>query len=427
MRKYLRVANVFEDHIDTTDVMEMQFSDEEFDRYRLSIGDVLLNEGQSPHLLGRPAIYRGDPPNVAFTNSLIRFQASAAVLPQWALLVFRHHMHSKRFMRESRITTNIAHLSLSRLSSVEFPIPPLAEQKRIVAAIEEEFSRLDAGVQTLRAALSNLAALRRSTIQLAVTGRLVRRAYRNAGESQEVPICPQGWTESAITDIATVGSGATPLRSDRRYWEGGTVPWVTTGLLNQSVVKEAVEFITPFAVERTAVKLWPAGTLLVAMYGEGRTRGTCSELAMAATCNQACAAIVLTTEMTWYRPFLKLVFEARYEENRRLAVGGVQPNLSLSFIKAMRVPIPPPQEQQEILAAVASWDDLVGAVRSRLSTSETKVHTLRSSVLATAFAGRLVSQDAADEPAAERLKRVGTEARDLRSETSRELVGDIAT
>jgi type I restriction enzyme S subunit len=150
MVPYLRVANVFEDRIDTNDVMEMHFAEDEFERFRLKVGDVLLNEGQSPHLLGRPAIYRGEPPNVAFTNSLIRFRASSAVMPEWALVVFRHHMHSRRFMREARITTNIAHLSLSRLSRVEFPIPPLAEQKRIIAAIEEEFSRIDAGLSVLR-------------------------------------------------------------------------------------------------------------------------------------------------------------------------------------------------------------------------------------------------------------------------------------
>ncbi len=120
MHPYLRVANVFEDRIDTTDVMQMTFSDEEFERYRLRPGDVLLNEGQSPRLLGRPAIYRGQPPDVAFTNSLIRFRAGPSVAPEWALAVFRHYMRSRRFMRESRITTNIAHLSAKRFSAVEF-------------------------------------------------------------------------------------------------------------------------------------------------------------------------------------------------------------------------------------------------------------------------------------------------------------------
>lgn len=87
MRPYLRVANVFEDRIDATDLKFMDFSGV-FDRYKLQVGDVLLNEGQTPELLGRPAIYRGQPRNVAFTNTLVRFRAGSLVLAEWALLVF---------------------------------------------------------------------------------------------------------------------------------------------------------------------------------------------------------------------------------------------------------------------------------------------------------------------------------------------------
>ncbi|RBJ10509.1 hypothetical protein DRA43_02480 [Micromonospora provocatoris] len=148
MRPYLRVANVFEDRIDTSDLKEMDFSDV-FERYKLEPGDVLLNEGQSPELLGRPAIYRGVPENVAFTNTLLRFRAGPAVLPEWALAVFRRHMHSRRFVREARITTNIAHLSASRLKSVEFPVPPLDEQRRIIDVLEDHLSRLDAAITDL--------------------------------------------------------------------------------------------------------------------------------------------------------------------------------------------------------------------------------------------------------------------------------------
>lgn len=143
MRPYLRVANVFEDRIDKSDVMSMNFEPEEFERYRLHPGDILLNEGQTPDLLGRPAMYEGGPADCAFTNSLIRFQAGVGVLPGWALLVFRAHMHSGRFKRESRITTNIAHLSAARLKGVEFPVPPLDKQRQLVSelAVSEGFLR----------------------------------------------------------------------------------------------------------------------------------------------------------------------------------------------------------------------------------------------------------------------------------------------
>ena len=136
MRPYLRVANVFEDRIDVADVKSMHFAPHEVTTFELHSGDVLLNEGQSPEFLGRPAIYRGELPGVCFTNSLIRFRPHPGVLSEWALTVFRHHMHSGRFRQESRITTNIAHLSLGRLNTVEFPLPPTTAQVRIVSAID---------------------------------------------------------------------------------------------------------------------------------------------------------------------------------------------------------------------------------------------------------------------------------------------------
>ncbi len=111
MRPYLRVQNVFEDRIDLDDVMEMDFSGADLEKYTLHPGDILLNEGQSPQYLGRPAMYRGEPPGACFTNSLIRFQAGDSVLAEFALLVFRESMHSGRYVGKGTITTNIAHLS----------------------------------------------------------------------------------------------------------------------------------------------------------------------------------------------------------------------------------------------------------------------------------------------------------------------------
>ena len=173
MKPYLRVANVFEDRIDASDIMEMHFDATDFDKYRLEVGDVLLNEGQSPEFLGRPAIYRGDPPNIAFTNSLIRFVPGPDVISEWALLVFRRHMHSGRFMKESRITTNIAHLALGRFRTVEFPVPPLEVQGALVAATRAALDSVDRTLEQIRSAVARTAALRRSVLASAFGGHLL--------------------------------------------------------------------------------------------------------------------------------------------------------------------------------------------------------------------------------------------------------------
>ncbi|MFF0104711.1 restriction endonuclease subunit S [Streptomyces hirsutus] len=172
MHPYLRVANVFEDRIDATDVMEMDFSGI-FEKYKLYHGDVLLNEGQSPHLVGRPALYRGIPENVAFTNSILRFRANEDVLPEWALMVFRRHLHAKRFMREVRITTNIAHLSAKRLKVVEFPIPPLHAQKQLVVKCDELLTGIAAVDTEAERSLRRASALRKALLRKAFSGRLV--------------------------------------------------------------------------------------------------------------------------------------------------------------------------------------------------------------------------------------------------------------
>lgn len=173
MRPYLRVANVFEDRIDESDVMSMDMTEAEWQRYRLHDGDVLLNEGQSPEFLGRPAIYRGEPPDVAFTNSLIRFEAHDHVDPEWALLVFRSHMHNRRFMRESQITTNIAHLAAGRFKTIEFPNPPLDEQRTRATRARAQLERCGRLRAEAEASRNQAATLRQSILAAAFSGKLV--------------------------------------------------------------------------------------------------------------------------------------------------------------------------------------------------------------------------------------------------------------
>ena len=144
MRPYLRVQNVYEARLDLNDVKEMEFSAPDFEKYRLEPGDILLNEGQSAELVGRPAIYQGEVPGACFQNTLVRFQAKDTVATDYALVVFRAYMHGGRFTGKSVQTTNIAHLGAGRFAKMFFPLPPLAEQKRIVAKVDELMRWCDA-------------------------------------------------------------------------------------------------------------------------------------------------------------------------------------------------------------------------------------------------------------------------------------------
>lgn len=173
MRPYIRVANVLEARLDISDVKWMNFTPEEFEIFSLRSGDVLLNEGQAPDLLGRPALYRAEIEDCCFQKTLLRFRAKDGVLPEYALIVFRHYMHCGRFKRESRITTNIGHLTQVRFVGMEFPLPPTSEQRAIVGRFSELEQAATDTAAALDAEAADAARLRQSVLKAAFEGRLV--------------------------------------------------------------------------------------------------------------------------------------------------------------------------------------------------------------------------------------------------------------
>ncbi len=289
----------------------------------------------------------------------------------------------------SSVVNGTTRLKLTRgaMERMVIPLPPLAEQRRIVAAIEEHFSRLDIAEESLRRGRRRLQALRARVLSA---------------------ILELSWPQVSVGDVAHVGSGATPKRGREAYWVDGTIPWVTSGQLTKPFVREPAALITETALRETNVKLWPKHTLLVALYGEGKTRGHCSELLIEATTNQACAAIVLKDDSI-DRAYLKLFFAAAYDLNRRLASGGVQPNLSLGLIKGLRFPLPPIDEQLRIVAEVEHKLSIVESMERRIEEALRRSAALRRSILEQAFSGKLVPQNPSDEPASVLLERIHAE------------------
>jgi type I restriction enzyme S subunit len=184
---------------------------------------------------------------------------------------------------------------------------------------------------------------------------------------------------------------------------------VTSGLITKGVIREARESVTERALRETSLRLWPAGTLLVAMYGEGQTRARCAELGIEATCNQACAAVSLLESLRLYNDFVRLSFDANYAANRRLASGGVQPNLNAGLIKDMVLSLPPAEEQARIVTEVERQLSFVDACERAVDVGLARSAGLRRSVLKAAFEGRLVPQDPSDEPASVLLDRIRAE------------------
>ena len=337
-------------------------------------------------------------------------------------------------------------------------LPPRAEQTRIVTKLEELLSDLDTGVAELKAAQKKLAQYRQSLLKAAVEGALtaewrtqhqpletgaqllqrILQERRTRWEAKQLarfkeqgktppkdwqkkypepvqpdttglPELPQGWVWATIDQIAQVGTGVTPLRSKSAYFNQGTIPWVTSGALNSETVTSATELVTELALKECRLELYPVGSLLVAMYGEGKTRGKCSELLMHATINQAIAAIVLESAAQSSKAFLKAFLLDSYERMRSQASGGVQPNLNLQIVKGIVLPLPPHAEQAEITQLLDGQFDQISQQQIAVEVSLKQAAAQRQNILRAAFSGQLVPQDPADEPASALLARIRAE------------------
>jgi type I restriction enzyme S subunit len=131
-KPYLRVANIKDDRVDYSDVLQMDFDEDDLHHFRLLRGDILLSEGQSPELVGQSAIYDGAIEDLCFQKTLHRLRMNPrAPSPAFAQLLCRHYVRSGVFRGNAPITTNIAHLTLVRLKPLGFPLPPAAEQVEI--------------------------------------------------------------------------------------------------------------------------------------------------------------------------------------------------------------------------------------------------------------------------------------------------------
>lgn len=189
---------------------------------------------------------------------------------------------------------------------------------------------------------------------------------------------PSGWKLSTIEDIAVVSSGGTPSRKEPSYW-GGDIPWVTTAEVKFGTIFDSSEKITADGLNNSSAKLFPKGTILMAMYGQGKTRGQVAKLGIEASTNQACAAIQLDSKsnVEYYFQFL----QSRYQHIRDMANSGGQKNLSSGIVKSIQVPIPPAPEQKKIAQILSTWDQAITTTEQLLANSQQQKKALMQQLL----------------------------------------------
>ena len=189
---------------------------------------------------------------------------------------------------------------------------------------------------------------------------------------------PKGWQRSTLGEIARITSGGTPSRAEPSYW-GGEVPWVTTGEIQFNIITESVEKITEAGLKNSSAKLVPAGTLLMAMYGQGKTRGQIAKLAIAASTNQNSAAILLNEghEPDFFFHYLS----SQYEKLREFGHSGGISHLNAGILKQVYVPVPPLAEQRRIACILSTWDQAIDITERLLANSRKQKQALTRNLL----------------------------------------------
>ena len=243
------------------------------------------------------------------------------------------------------------------------PLPPIEEQNRIVTKIKKWFSLIDT-LETAKEDLqTSITQVKSKILNLAIHGKLVPQdpndepaiellkrinpKFTPCDNGHDANQLPDSWCWTTLGKVGKWQSGTTPSRLNKEYY-GGDIPWLKTGDLNDGYIYDIPETITQKALEETSVKLNPAGSVLIAMYGA--TIGKVGILTCPATTNQACCACVEYNGIEQMYLFYFLL--SHREEFIMLGGGGAQPNISKEKIIETLFPLPPYTEQLRIVTKI---------------------------------------------------------------------------
>lgn len=299
--------------------------------------------------------------------------------PKYVYFFMEHYLQT---LRTQSIGTTVKYIKMENLSDAMIPLPLIGEQLKIVELLEDHLSRLDTALADVKQAQIKASQFRRSLLQAGLNG------IFNNGPRDENSGLPKTWRLKTLADVADWTSGGTPSSKDSELY-GGDIPWIVIGDLTEEIVFDTEKKITQKGLDSSSAKKLPAGTVMVAMYGAsiGRTGVMGGEM----TTNQAIACGTPKSEVILGK-YLLYFLQSQKNEFIAAGKGGAQPNISQGIVKAWQVPLPPLNEQQEIINTIDT--QLAHLVQANKATETLLKEStgLRRSLLQAAFTGQLTKE-----------------------------------
>lgn len=373
----LRTANV-QENLEIDDLIYVNQSFMKGNEAKLvRENDIIMSSANSRELVGKASFVTHVPFPMTFGGFVLNIRARG-ISSKYLFYFLRQEFLAGKFMGESTQTTNIANINTTTLGSYELPLPPLAEQQRIVDRIEYLFAKLDEAKEKAQSVLDSFETRKAAILHKAFTGQLKI-------DNEELSI--EDWEDTTIGECCRLGSGGTPSKSHPEYYENGDIPWLKTGEIDWNDIYDVEERITNEGVENSSAKIFPAESVVVAMYGMGVTRGKAAILKMPTATNQA--VCVLQPNEKLNNRFLFYYFMCNYWQIRERSVGGNQLNLSGKIIASFPIKLPPLNFQLSIVNFLDTVLEKESRAKEAAQTVLDQIALLKKSILARAFRGEL--------------------------------------
>jgi len=242
--------------------------------------------------------------------------------------------------------TALPSMTQSDLNNHVLCLPSISEQQKIADFLDKKTVQLDKVKALLEEQIQKLKDYRASLIYETVTKGLDKTVPMKDSGIDWIGQVPEGWEVGKIKYFSQISAGATPDRNNSLFWNGN-INWMSSGEVNQGIVKHTSETITDLALKRTSTKLLPNGTVMLALNGQGKTKGTAAVLAIESASNQSLASFIVDNKIL-NNMYLYYFFVANYYNIRGLK-GEDRDGLNLQLVSNIVIPLFEIEKQQKIV------------------------------------------------------------------------------